>query len=110
VLHATFTDRDGGVGQVLYTVYDWEMGEAVLSDAPGPNVESGADSPFSIPTGTLIDGLTYGWTARSFDGIAYSAATNTPNFVATTEATSSSFEQVGGTSAVIQAGILGAAR
>lgn len=93
VLHATFSDRNGGQGQVLYTVFDLSTGGVVLQDAPGLSVASGSDSPYTIPTGTLVDSITYGWTARSFDGSAYSAATTEPNFVATSDSSTSSLSQ-----------------
>lgn len=85
VLHATFSDRDGGQGQVLYTVYDVSSGAVVLQDAAGPLVASGTDSPFTIVAGTLADGTKYAWTASAFDGAAYSAPTTEPAFVATSD-------------------------
>lgn len=76
---------------MLYTVTDLATGAVVLQDAAGSLVDSGWDSPYTIPVGTLVDGVTYGWTARSFNGTAYSAQTTDPNFVATTESSSSEF-------------------
>jgi len=96
VLHATFSDLNGGQGQVLYMVYDLSTGGIVLQDAPGPSVASGSDSPYTIPTGTLVDGVTYKWTARSFDGSAYSAATTEPDFVATSDSSTSSLSPTSG--------------
>jgi hypothetical protein len=82
VLHAMFTDPDGGTGRVLFTVYD-PTGMALIRDAPGTLVSSGSDSSFTISVGMLLDGVEYSWTARSFDGLAYSGTTDEPNFVAT---------------------------
>ena len=83
VLHATFLDPDGGTGSVLYTAFDASSGNVAFQDAAGVLVSSGSDSPFTIAVGTLVDGVQYTWTARSFDGINYSAPTTEPDFVAT---------------------------
>lgn len=79
VLHATFVDPDGGTGNVLYTILD-PTGIVVLQDAAGAVVSSGYDSPFVIPVGTLVDGVQYSWSARSFDRTAYSARTTEPDY------------------------------
>jgi hypothetical protein len=86
VLHGTFSDPDGGTGQVLFTIYDLG-GSMVVQDAPGQTVASGSDSSYTIPSGTLADGVRYRWTARSFDGITYSSPTTEPDFVATSVGT-----------------------
>jgi len=82
VLHATFSDPDGGTGQVLYTIYD-SSGAVQVQDSGGPTVPSGSDSSYTVPLGILADGEQYRWTARSFDGSKYSASTTEPNYVAT---------------------------
>jgi hypothetical protein len=73
-LDATFSDPEGGTGEVLYTIYDLD-GNTVVQDAAGSTVSSGSDSPYPIPSGLLTDGDPYTWTARSYDGIDYSSAT-----------------------------------
>jgi len=82
VLHAAYADPDGDRGQVLYSIYAPD-GAVVMKDVAGPLVPSGSDSPFTVPPGTLQDGVLYSWTARSFDGSRYSAPTTAPNFVGT---------------------------
>jgi putative amidase-like protein/Big-like domain-containing protein len=79
-LHGVFSDPDGGQGQVAYTVYD-PSGSPVsgLSNVLGSQVASGSDSPVTIqPNSGLVDGTSYTWKARGFDGTDYSKNYSAP--------------------------------
>jgi len=47
VLHATYSDPDGGTGRILYTIYN-RSGHVIVRDAAGSTVSSGSDSPYTI--------------------------------------------------------------
>jgi hypothetical protein len=82
VLSARFRDTAGGRGRVLYTIVDL-AGDIVVRDLPGAVVQSGQESPVTVPSGSLEDGVLYRWRARSFNGVFYSRYTTEPAYVAT---------------------------
>jgi RHS repeat-associated protein len=69
-LHARYSDAQTS-GRVDYQVYDNATGTLATSGS-GTTVATGADSPWTVPTGALGADATYRWRARSFDGVAYS--------------------------------------
>ena len=81
-LNATQSDPDGAAGGDLFThFYWWPLGGS-RNETNKIVKESGSGDDVSalVPSGKLIDGGTYVWQARSYDGLDYSGWTPTCEF------------------------------
>jgi hypothetical protein len=77
VLHATYSDPDGGIvlGHVQYSLYD--AAGALITTGSGTSVASGNDSPYTISTSVFQQAKI--WKARGYDGNDYSPYSVTGN-------------------------------
>jgi RHS repeat-associated protein len=71
-LKANFKDNDGGTGRINFEVYNNTTGALVVS-GNGVNVHSVALSSWTVPRDKLVNGTTYKWRCRGFDGLDFGA-------------------------------------
>ena len=80
ILHATYSDPEEEPGTVEYTVTDTSESGALLTVYTSQEVSSGEDIGTSLLS-DLVDGHTYSWVARSFDGYSYSQYSTAQSFL-----------------------------
>lgn len=72
-LSASFDDADGGNGNATFSVYKrlsgGGNGALVISGLTGTTVATGNDSTATVPSGLLVDGHSYNYTATVTDGM-----------------------------------------
>lgn len=75
ILNGVFTDADGKTGKVVSEIYNNATGAHVVTrGASGEFVPSGANSPWTVPSGHLVNGTTYKWRSRGYDGLTYTTS------------------------------------
>jgi RHS repeat-associated protein len=70
-LNATVSDPDGGTLKGAFEI--WNTGGAEIGGQNySASVSSGAVSSWAVPSGNFVNGSTYSWRARGYDGTLYS--------------------------------------
>lgn len=83
-LLATLADADGGSVQGTFEV--WPVGGSAALASGSVSVSSRGQGSWTVPVGTLVDGGTYSWRVRAYDGALYSPWSSSCEFtVDTTE-------------------------
>lgn len=84
-LSGIYSDADANSGRLDFELYREADGVLVASGS-GPTVSSGQASPWTVPAGTLADGVRYFWRARAYDGIEFSSWSSNVVYVPDTSA------------------------